>query len=79
MKTAMRPRPAGRGLPWSGPVNGPLDTTDMSSPVTMNMEYRSLTELTSQSPMAPLKLLAFYSAARDGRPCGVSSDVGARG
>ena len=34
MKTAMRPRPAGRGLPWSGPVNGPLDTTDMSSPVT---------------------------------------------
>ena len=34
MKRVMRPRPAGRGLPWSGPVNGPLDTTDVSSPVT---------------------------------------------
>jgi hypothetical protein len=34
MKTVMRPRPAGHGLPWSGPVNGPLDTTDVSSPVT---------------------------------------------
>jgi len=38
-----------------------------------------VTELTSQSPMGPLKLLAFYSAARDGRPCGVSRDLGARG
>ena len=43
------------------------------------MPYMSVTELTSQSPMGRLKLLAFYSAARDGRPCGVSSDVGTRG
>ncbi len=39
----------------------------------------SVTELTSQLPMGLLKAWAFYSAARDGRPCGVSSDVGARG
>ena len=26
-----------------------------------------------------LKAWAFYSAARDGRPCGVSGDLGARG
>ena len=34
MKTMMGPRPAGRGLPWSGPVNGQLDTNGVSSPVT---------------------------------------------
>jgi hypothetical protein len=39
----------------------------------------SVTELTSQSPMGLLKLSAPYSAARDGRPCGVSGDLGARG
>ena len=39
----------------------------------------SVTELTSQSPMGSLKAKAAYSAARDGRPCGVISDVGARG
>ena len=38
-----------------------------------------VTELTSQSPMGLLKAAVYYSAARDGRPCGVSSDVGARG
>ena len=38
-----------------------------------------VTELTSQSPMGSLKASAYYSAARDGRPCEVSSDVGARG
>jgi hypothetical protein len=38
-----------------------------------------VTELTSQSPMGSLKTEAFYSAARDGRPCGVSGDLGARG
>jgi hypothetical protein len=43
------------------------------------MEIMSVTELTSQSPMGSLKTVAPYSAARDGRPCGVSSDVGARG
>ena len=26
-----------------------------------------------------MKAAAFYSAARDGRPCGVSGDLGARG
>ncbi len=39
----------------------------------------SVTELTSQSPMGWLKAKAAYIAARDGRPCGVISDVGARG
>jgi hypothetical protein len=43
------------------------------------MPDMSVTELTSQSPMGSLKASASYSAARDGRPCGVSSDVGARG
>jgi len=38
-----------------------------------------VTELVSQSPMGWLKAKANYSAARVGRPCGVSSDVGARG
>ena len=38
-----------------------------------------VTELTSQSPMGWLKASAPYIAARDGRPCGVISDVGARG
>ena len=38
-----------------------------------------VTELTSQSPMDSLKAVANYSAARDGRPCGVSGDLGARG
>jgi hypothetical protein len=38
-----------------------------------------VTELTSQSPMGWLKVSAAYSAARDGRPCGVSGDLGARG
>ena len=38
-----------------------------------------VTELTSQSRMGWLKASAPYIAARDGRPCGVSSDVGARG
>ncbi len=38
-----------------------------------------VTELTSQSPMDWLKAVANYIAARDGRPCGVSSDLGARG
>ncbi len=38
-----------------------------------------VTELTSQSPMDWLKAVASYIAARDGRPCGVSSDLGARG
>ena len=38
-----------------------------------------VTELTSQSPMGWLKAKAAYIAARDGRPCGVISDVGARG
>jgi hypothetical protein len=33
----------------------------------------------SQSPMGSLKASAPYSAARDGWPCGVSSNVGARG
>ena len=45
----------------------------------MNMPDMSVTELVSQSPMGSLKAWANYSAARDGRPCGVSSDVGARG
>ncbi len=38
-----------------------------------------VTELTFQSAMGSLKASANYSAARDGRPFGVSSDVGARG
>jgi hypothetical protein len=38
-----------------------------------------VTLLTSQSPMGSLKTEASYSAARDGRPCGVSGDLGARG
>ena len=38
-----------------------------------------VTELTSQSPMGSLKAKASYSAARLGRPCGVSGDLGARG
>ena len=46
---------------------------------TENMSCMSVTELTSQSPMGSLKAVANYSAARVGRPCGVSSDVGARG
>jgi hypothetical protein len=43
------------------------------------MPYMFVTELTSQSPMGSLKAAAYYSAARDGWPCGVSSNVGARG
>ncbi len=43
------------------------------------MAYMFVTELTSQSPMDWLKAVATYIAARDGRPCGVSSDLGARG
>ncbi len=43
------------------------------------MRLMSVTELTSQSPMGWLKVSAAYSAARDGRPCGVSGDLGARG
>ncbi len=43
---------------------------------TENMPYMFVTELTSQSSMGLLKASASYSAARDGRPCGVSSDVG---
>jgi hypothetical protein len=43
------------------------------------MAYMFVTELTSQSPMGRLKTEAAYSAARDGRPCGVSGDLGARG
>ena len=43
------------------------------------MKLMSVTELTSQSPMGSLKASANYIAARDGRPFGVSSDVGARG
>jgi len=38
-----------------------------------------VTELTSHPAMGILKALAAYSAARDGRPRGVSSDLGARG
>ncbi len=38
-----------------------------------------VTELTFQSPLGWLEAKANYSAARVGRPCGVSSDVGARG
>ena len=38
-----------------------------------------VTELTSQSPMGSLKAWASYSAARDGRPRGVSSDLGVTG
>ena len=38
-----------------------------------------VTLLTSQSAIGLLKALAFYSAARDGRPCGVNGDLGARG
>jgi hypothetical protein len=38
-----------------------------------------VTELTSQPPTGWLKTVAPYSAARDGRPRGVSSDLGARG
>ena len=43
------------------------------------MPFMSVTELTFQSPMGWLKAKAPYSAARVGRPCGVISDVGARG
>ncbi len=43
------------------------------------MNCMIVTELTSQLPMGVLKAMAFYSAARDGRPCGVSGDLGARG
>jgi hypothetical protein len=43
------------------------------------MKLVFVTELTSQSPMGWLKAKANYSAARDGRPCGVSGDLGARG
>ena len=43
------------------------------------MVYMFVTELTSQSPMGPLKASAYYRAARDGWPCGVSGDLGARG
>ena len=46
---------------------------------TGNMDNMLVTELTSQSPMGWLKAKAAYSAARDGRPCGVSGDLGARG
>ena len=46
---------------------------------TENMLYMFVTELTSQSSMGLLKASASYSAARDGRPCGVSGDLGARG
>ena len=46
---------------------------------TSNMEPMFVTELTSQLPMGLLKAWAFYSTARDGRPCGVSSDLGAGG
>jgi hypothetical protein len=38
-----------------------------------------VTELTSHPPMPRLKAVAPYSAAGDGRPCGVSGDLGARG
>ncbi len=43
------------------------------------MSDMSVTELTSQLPMGLLKAVASYSTARDGRPCGVSGDLGARG
>jgi hypothetical protein len=43
------------------------------------MSSMVVTELTSQSPIGLLKAPANYIAARDGRPCGMSSDVGARG
>ncbi len=43
------------------------------------MAPMSVTELNSQSPMGWSKASAAYSAARDGRPCGVSGDRGARG
>ena len=43
------------------------------------MSAMFVTELTSQSPMGSLKAKASYSAARLGRPCGVSGDLGARG
>ena len=43
------------------------------------MAYMSVTELTSQSPMGSLKAVAPYSAARVGRPCGVSDDLGKTG
>ena len=43
------------------------------------MTVMFVTELTSQSPMGWLKAKASYSAARVGRPCGVSGDLGARG
>ena len=43
------------------------------------MKPMYVTELTSQSPMGSLKAWASYSAARDGRPHGVSRDVGERG
>ena len=43
------------------------------------MLFMFVTELTSQLPMGLLKARALYSAARDGRPCGVSGDLGARG
>jgi hypothetical protein len=45
------------------------------------MAYMVVTELTSQLLMGLIEARskAAYSAARDGRPCGVSSDLGARG
>jgi hypothetical protein len=43
------------------------------------MPCMPVTELTSQSPMGSLKAWASYSAARDGRPRGVSSDLGMTG
>jgi hypothetical protein len=46
---------------------------------TWNMADMVVTELVSQSPMGRLKESAAYSASRDGRPRGVSSDVEARG
>jgi hypothetical protein len=43
------------------------------------MPCMPVTELVSQSPMGSLKAWASYSAARDGRPRGVSSDLGKTG
>ena len=43
------------------------------------MLFMFVTLLTSQSAIGLLKAWAPYSAARDGRRCGVSSDRGARG
>ncbi len=46
---------------------------------TSNMYAMLFTEPTFHLPMGLLNLRVPYSAARDGRPCGVSGDLGVRG